>query len=346
MADDDQLDRRVRRPEPIDLPALSGTVGIPQSAPPKAPFFLSLAAQRSAYFAGFEALRDNDRRQRIKNLQSQRDSRVVVYYSVGLLTPRHAELLHDLLEMRPPAKNLDLYLLSPGGYAEAGHKMAILCREHATESFRVLIPYYAKSAATLLCLGADTLVMGPASEIGPIDPRIRVPDQYGRLINISATSVRDALDMLEKRAKGSPEMAVLYTPLLEKVDINVIGEYERALKSSEQIARALLEQYMLKKDKRKARRIGTRLSRQYYSHGYSIDRLEARDSLGLNVLDATATEWETMWQLHKLYAAMIDESGLDRQVEAVFETEDMKFLEFSRPSQTQPTPSRGVADGD
>ena len=38
--------------------------------------------------------------------------------------------------------------------------------------FSVLIPYYAKSAATLLSLAADEIVMGPMGELGPVDPSV------------------------------------------------------------------------------------------------------------------------------------------------------------------------------
>ena len=279
----------------------------------------------------FDALRQNTRREHIRKIQAARGSRVVVYYSVEYLTARHAELLHDLVAMRPATAKLDLFLLSPGGFADPAYKMVQVCRASATDKFGILIPYYAKSAATLLSLGADELVMGPASEIGPVDPRIQVPDQYGRLVNISAVSIRDALELLEGRSKGSPEKALLYAPLLEKVDINLVGEYERALKSSAQFAEALLSQYMLKGKPAKAHEVAEKLSTGYFSHGYPIDSAEARTALELNVVDAPVDLWQIMWQLHKLYEALIRESAPpERRISAVFESEDAMFTELQK----------------
>jgi hypothetical protein len=276
----------------------------------------------------FENQRTNTRREHIKQIEQARSSRVVVYYSVEMLTMRHAELLSDLLAMRPPVENLDLFLLSPGGIADPAFKMVQLCRASCTKRFAILVPYYAKSAATLVCLGADEIVMGQASEIGPVDPRISVPDRYGRTWNVSAVSVREALDLLEKRSQGSPEKALLYAPFLERVDINLIGEFERAEKSSSQFAETLLAKYMMKGDAGKAKETARKLSTEYWSHGYPINAAMARDELGLSAVDAASDLWQIMWQLHKLYDALIRESRTATQrVAAVFESEDVKFEE-------------------
>ena len=37
-----------------------------------------------------------------------------------------------------------------------------------------MVPNMAKSAGTLIALGADRIVMGYCSELGPIDPQIRI----------------------------------------------------------------------------------------------------------------------------------------------------------------------------
>jgi len=43
-----------------------------------------------------------------------------------------------------------------------------------TESFNVIVPNFANSAATMLAIGADKIIMGTNSELGPIDPQIAV----------------------------------------------------------------------------------------------------------------------------------------------------------------------------
>ena len=75
-----------------------------------------------------------------------------------------------LLPSRPIAK-LDLFLCSNGGSGTVPWRLVSLFREY-TKSFTVLIPYRAYSAATLIALGADEIVMHPFAEIGPIDPTV------------------------------------------------------------------------------------------------------------------------------------------------------------------------------
>src|SRR5258708_23097413 len=75
-----------------------------------------------------------------------------------------------LLPSRPIAK-LDLFLCSNGGSGTVPWRLVSLFREFA-KSFNVLIPYRAYSAASLIALVADEIVMHPFGELGPIDPTV------------------------------------------------------------------------------------------------------------------------------------------------------------------------------
>ena len=44
-----------------------------------------------------------------------------------------------------------------------------MIREYC-DTFSVLVPYKARSAATMIALGADEIVMSDLSELSPIDP--------------------------------------------------------------------------------------------------------------------------------------------------------------------------------
>lgn len=202
--------------------------------------------------------------------------------------------------------------------------MAKLCRDFSEEKFSVIIPYYAKSAAILLSLGADELVMGHPSEIGPIDPRIRVKDNYGRELDVSATAIKDALKVIEELSGESPEKSLKYMPLIEKINLDTLGEYERVLKASQQYAEALFRTSNLLKDKSKAEDVANSLATGYYSHGYAIYADEARDKLGFNIVFIeNEDEWKPIWQLYNLYEAFIDDSKTTTQmVTTVFETEE------------------------
>ncbi len=291
------------------------------------PYFNVLERERQQSKKTFENSRRNARVERIKAIQGFRESKVIVYYSIDTLTGNDAEILFDLLQSVGKQKKLDLFLLSPGGYVDPAFKMAKMCRDFAEEKFGIIIPHYAKSAATLLCLGSDELVMGSASEIGPIDPQIEIMDEYGRKFNVSANSVEDALEVIEEHSKGDPAKSLKYMPLIEKINLNTLGQYRRALDSSKQYAKDLLKAGSLLKDK-KSKTITTvanKLATSYLSHAYPIKAEIAGGELKFNIVDATQNKqlWQAMWQLHKLYDAMIKESRDGKtMITTIFEAEE------------------------
>jgi len=302
-------------PESMPLPKQVGTF--------EEPYFITLEREKQHSKRAFENSRRNTRVERIKAIQNLRKSKVIVYYSFDTLSQDDSEILFDLLQSVGKQKRLDLFLLSPGGFADPAFKMAMLCRDFAEDNFGVIIPYYSKSAATLLCLGSDELVMGSASEIGPTDPRIEIKDEYGRKMNVSATSVEDALKVIEKYTKGDQAKSIKYIPLIEKINLNTLGEYSRALSSSKQYAEELLKTGKLLKDKKKYRSVAIKLATGYYSHGYPIKSEVAKSDLNFNVTEADQKLWEAMWQLHKLYTAMIKESRNGKtMITTIFEAEE------------------------
>jgi len=68
-------------------------------------------------------------------------------------------------------EHVDLVLCSGGGSVVAARQLALLCRDFA-RIVTVQVPRLARSAGTLLCLGADELVLGPLAELSPVDALI------------------------------------------------------------------------------------------------------------------------------------------------------------------------------
>ena len=75
------------------------------------------------------------------------------------------------------AEQINLLIHSPGGDGTITEKIVDICRAHLTganRKLRVIVPNIAKSAATILALGTDEIIMGYTSELGPIDPQVPV----------------------------------------------------------------------------------------------------------------------------------------------------------------------------
>ena len=85
--------------------------------------------------------------------------------------------LEAVLNSISGADQINVLLHSPGGDGTLVEKMVEMCRTHLSgenSKFRVIVPNVAKSAATLLALGADQILMGYCSELGPIDPQVPI----------------------------------------------------------------------------------------------------------------------------------------------------------------------------
>lgn len=76
--------------------------------------------------------------------------------------------LETILSSVSGADQINLLLHSPGGDGTIVEKMVDMCRAHLAgqnRKLRVIVPNIAKSAATVLALGADQILMGYCSEL-------------------------------------------------------------------------------------------------------------------------------------------------------------------------------------
>lgn len=236
----------------------------------------------------------------IEHLEQLRDSKVLVYFSYTPLDDTILVPLYKQLKEIGHTKKIDLVLHSYGGAVDTPFKVVMLIREFC-EEFAVIVPFAAKSAASMLILGADEVVMGPFSELGPIDPLVKHPVYKDVWIPVQA--VWHCLDYLQRSIINSPDPEVssfIVTPMLNKLDPWLIGDYEKTMKASRQYAEALLSRYMLKDDPERVQTVTQALIEGYYSHGYPIGRREAKE-LGLKVIEAHGELWDVIWKLYLGY---------------------------------------------
>jgi len=236
----------------------------------------------------------------IEYLEQLRNSKVLVYFSYTPLDDSILIPLYQQLMEIGHTKKIDLVLHSYGGAVDTPYKVVTLIREFC-EEFAVIVPFVAKSAAAMLVLGADEVVMGPISELGPIDPLVKHPVYKDTWVPVQA--VWHCLDYLQRSIINSPDPEVaasMVTPLLDKLDPWLIGDYEKTIKASWQYAETLLSRYMLKDDLERVQNVTKALNEGYFSHGYPIGRREAKE-LGLKVTDAHGELWDVIWKLYLGY---------------------------------------------
>ncbi len=173
----------------------------------------------------------------------------------------------------------DVLLVSNGGIAEAAERIVRVLRRRF-DHLRWLVPGNAFSAATLLCLSGDEIVIDTIGSLGPIDPQVN---------GVPARAMLRGFEEVRRRLEEEgPASLTAYVPLLAKYDVHTL----EICKSAEELARELatqwLSRYMLKCQGGDDRVTGIVNYLSDYdlhkSHGRSIDLTFARE-LGLIATD-------------------------------------------------------------
>ncbi len=141
-----------------------------------------------------------------------------------------------------PDGPLDVLLHSPGGSPTATESIVHLLRARF-DPIRFIVPHTAKSAATMLALSGNEILLGQAAELGPIDPQLQfVTDQ--RPVSVPA---RAAIDQFERAAldigKDTGKMRV-WLPILRQYGPAFLQECQNAIALSETLVTNWLSQYM------------------------------------------------------------------------------------------------------
>ena len=168
------------------------------------------------------------------------------------------------------------------------------------------MPFRANSAATLLALGADTIVLGRHGELGPIDPRFVVMsyDQAGRQIQseIAVEDVMAYIRFLKDRAGLSDQAALTsgISKLAERIDPVMLGNIYRTHSHIRDVARRMLLSREAPPNESVMSTIVETLAEKVYAHGHAIGYKEALET-GLPVELATGAEEQLLWDLYCAY---------------------------------------------
>jgi len=211
----------------------------------------------------------------------------------------------SILSSVPQGEPTDLLINSPGGVPDVAEKIVTLVRQRG-HPFRSVVTNYAKSAATLICLGSDSIVMGDPSELGPTDPQMpRI--QQGNVTMLPAHAHLDAFEEVIKRINAAGTNAQPADIIqLQQMDPAFLQWCRQAIDASRTLAEEWLSKYMFRNrsnPRNDALRVAKQLaeSRAYLSHGRMIDHHQAvGPELGLEVeyLPAGDEQWEWFWELY------------------------------------------------
>lgn len=213
---------------------------------------------------------------------------------------------------------LDILIISNGGSAEAAERIINLLRSRF-KTIRWIVPFNAYSAATLLCMAGDEIIMSATGTLGPIDAQIN---------GVPARTILRAFEKVKQILKQEgPDALTAYLPLLAKYSLHLFEICESANELSKELARKWLSTYMFqcpRSDRRVKRCVEFFISYDTHkSHSRSIDRQTAR-AKGLkivfdeeidglpNLLRSLCNQYKWLFNIPNPVVVKLFEDGYDR----------------------------------
>ena len=234
-----------------------------------------------------------DRLDLYKKLETLRDSQLLVYVTGdrrGMetqISPEVIDIFAEHLDNFKTNKRISLFLYSSGGLTLAGWSIVNLIRQFCNY-FEVIVPSKALSTATLICLGADKIVMTKQSNLGPVDPSVNtplnppIPGAPPQITyNISVEDAAGYFGLAKSVAKicNEESLAKIFLKLSDTVHPIVLGNVFRTREQIRMLATRVLNFHQ--KDKKIIEKIVSFVCSESGSHDYTINRREAREELKL-----------------------------------------------------------------
>ncbi len=262
------------------------------------------------------------RREFLSRIEDLRGSKAILYVTgdrPGLSSQIHPEVLDlfvdhlDVITGKRSVPKLSLVLYTRGGHTIAAWSLVNLLRQFS-HNLEVIVPYKAHSAGTIICLGADTIVMTKQAQLSPIDPSQNgplnpaVPGQPLNTLPVSVEAINGYFDLArtDLGISDKKSLTTVLATLTNMVHPLVLGEAFRARNQIRRLATKLLSARV--DDKKAVERVVSFLTAESGSHDYTINRREARDELGLPVLSPDDELYEL---IHSLYQDLRSELQLN-----------------------------------
>jgi hypothetical protein len=204
---------------------------------------------------------------------------------------------HSMLEDLTGPK-LDVLIHSPGGLAEATESIV----EEIRRKFgyvRYIIPSFAKSAATIMAMSGDEILMDEDAELGPIDPQFITRNGV-----VAGEAIKEQFKKASDEILKDPRLTQVWFPILQMLGPGMLSQVDNAISLSKTLVKEWLSKYMFRADANaaaKAARVADYLANHsnFLSHGrrVKLEHLQAMDVAAKNLRD-DATLYRAVWELH------------------------------------------------
>lgn len=238
------------------------------------------------------------RRKKLKQME-EHTNRPVLVYAVDFLNDKVKQVgaagvqidffdKHGFFEITDQISDpaVDIIIHSPGGLPDAAESIVAMLRSQF-QHIRFIIPNIAKSAATLMAMAGDEILMDRNAELGPVDPQLVFGKGDGSAVQAPAQAIVDQFEEAQALIGREPKRLPAWLPILQQYGPSLYKQAQNAIGLSTQLVEEWLTNYMLKDDPEratKAQAIAAYLGdhNKFKSHGRRIGR-EALQNLGAKI---------------------------------------------------------------
>lgn len=273
----------------------------------------------------------NTRRALFRKIEKLLGNRTVVSLFTSFRYPVQlddgdADMLQSVLQHLDLKKGLALIVSSPGGDGMAAERIVNICRAYSgTQDFWAIVPAKAKSAGTLVCMGASKIMMAPSSELGPVDPQIALFED-GTVKYFSAYGMVTGYDKLFDAAVKCAGKIEPYIQQLGNYDDRLITRYRSFIDLSNDMAVKLLHSGMMsqktEQEIKDAIQVFLKPEAGTYAHGRAIYAPEAT-ACGLTVdnISVNTELWKSIYELYvrtDRYVSRVAAKAIESKGESFF----------------------------
>lgn len=246
----------------------------------------------------------------INKISKKLDAPLLSYWNSngGSVCQNDVIVLSDVLKYIGKCDKIYFFIKSSGGSGQASLRIVHLLRQ-SFKKVIALLPLEAASAATMLCLGADEIQMGPLAFMTAVDTSLQHElspvNKDNNLVYVSQDELARVIKLWKEQSHNDTNP---YEHIYKYIHPLVLGAVDRASSLSIKLCKDILSYHM--DDDKLIDDISNSLNSTYPSHSYPITIREAK-KLGLNVKEMDDKLNDYLMHLNENYSEMGQKSCTD-----------------------------------
>lgn len=267
----------------------------------------------------------------ITHIETVIGCKVITYWNSfrGNVCDADVVALYEILKKMGRGEKVAIFIKSTGGDVEAALRIVNLTREYY-QNLIALVPLECASAATMISLGADEIMMGPLAYLTAIDSSLRhdlspIDETENRRVTVSQDELARIINLWNKNAHahhGNP-----YSDVFKYIHPLVVGAIDRSSSLSIKICKEILSYHI--HDEQECERISNHLNYDYPSHSYPITSREAK-KIGLKILQLPKEVNDLLLTMNELYSEMAQKALTDYDESNYHDNEILNILEANQ----------------